>query len=375
MKKWIGQGAAHNQQIMDEAAEWFVEVREGDLDAQGEQRLVNWLRRSPEHIQAYLQVAALWADVPQLVSKERIDIDALITYAAQDDNVVTLAESSARTRAPASAESGGDARKGSRWKSLAIAASVCLLAVGLLSGTWLWQSRGNAYETAIGEQRSVTLADGSTIDLNARSQIRVRFTKRGRNVELIDGQALFTVAHDPSRPFIVTSDDTRVRAVGTQFVMYRRKTGTTVTVLEGKVSVLPAAAPQRESAADPELHVSTVTPIAGRKRIHEPVYLTAGEQVLMSARLAAPPKVIDPATATAWTHRQIVFEGAPLTEVVEEFNRYNLRQMVIVSPDLESVRVSGVFSSTQPESLMRFLREQVGLAVSQDDGTVEIARR
>lgn len=371
MKKWTGQGAAHNQQIMDEAAEWFVEVREGDLDSQGEQRLVNWLRHSPDHIRAYLQVAALWADVPQLVSKQRIDVDTLISYAAQDDNVVSLKDSCARTRR----EPGGGRRTGGRWKVFAIAASLCLLAVGLFSVAWLWQSRGHTYETGIGEQRSVTLADGSTIDMNARSRIRIRFSERARDVELIEGQALFTVAQDPSRPFVVTSDDTRVRAIGTQFVMYRRKTGTTVTVLEGKVSVLPAVAPQRESPIEPAPRISDAARPASGRSSHEPVYLTAGEQMMMSERHTAPPKVIDPTTATAWTHRQIVFEGSPLTEVVEEFNRYNLRQMVIVSPDLSSVRVSGVFSSTQPESLLRFLREQVGLSVSQDDGNVAISRR
>jgi len=89
----------------------------------------------------------------------------------------------------------------------------------------------------VGEQRSIALADGSIIDLNARSRIRVRLSKDERDVELLQGQALFHVAKDNSRPFVVRSDTTVVRAVGTEFDVYRKKNGTVITVLEGRVVV------------------------------------------------------------------------------------------------------------------------------------------
>ncbi len=81
------------------------------------------------------------------------------------------------------------------------------------------------YATGIGEQRSIVLADGSTVDLNSRSKIRIRFSSERRGVELIEGQALFKVAKDHARPFVVDSDGTRVRAVGTQFDVYRKRRG------------------------------------------------------------------------------------------------------------------------------------------------------
>lgn len=370
-------GRGHNEQILDEAAEWFVDVREGDIDASARQEFVSWLQRSPDHIKAYLEVAAFWGDLPQLADKDDVDVDALIAYAQSGDNVVPL-EGGSVAIAPQ-----GDAaallappvrRTSFARRSLAIAAAISLLAVGLCGGWWLWGERGQTYVTAIGEQRSVTLRDGSTIDMNARSRIRIRFSQHARDIDLIEGQAMFTVARDPQRPFIVSSASTRVRAVGTQFVVYRRKSGTTVTVLEGKVSVVDAKTqPEAVSKSEPVPPEVSKRERGGRGT-EGPVFLEAGEQLLMTSNSMALPKPADLASATAWTQRQIVFQGTPLSEVVEEFNRYNLRQMVILDRDLESVRVSGIFSSTQSASLLRFLREQVGLVVDELDDTVEISR-
>src|SRR5205823_2531257 len=103
-------------------------------------------------------------------------------------------------------------------------------------------------------ERSIALPDGSLIELNARSSVRVRFTSNERAVELFEGQALFRVAKDPARPFIVSSDGKRVRAVGTQFDVYRKKASTTVTVLEGRVTVGRAAA---EGTSLPTAQLST----------------------------------------------------------------------------------------------------------------------
>lgn len=363
----------HNQQILDQAAEWFVDVREGDVDARAQKDFVRWLRQSPDHIKAYLEVAAFWADVPQLASRQQFDVDALIAYASAEDNVVPLNPAQHHEEKSAAVSR---SRPG-RTRRLAIAASIATLALSAGSAMWLWSNRAPTYETAIGEQRSVTLADGSMIELNAKSRVRVRFSEHSRDIELSEGQALFTVAKDPSRPFIVSSDNTRVRAVGTQFVVYRRKSGTTVTVLEGTVSVVGtanASRPMTTEPARPSTGGANETKFPRDEK--EPFFLSAGEQVVLSSRITSTSlEPADVAAATAWTQRQIVFQGAPLTDVVEEFNRYNLRQMTITDAGLETVKVSGVFSSTQPASLLRFLREQVGLNVTEHDAAIEISRR
>jgi transmembrane sensor len=206
------------------------------------------------------------------------------------------------------------------------------------------------YATDIGEQRSVTLQDGSVIDLNARSRIRVRYTDGTRRIDLIEGQALFHVAKDSTRPFIVTSGSTHVRAVGTQFDVNRKSAGIIVTVVEGRVAVLaPSALPSEAGTL-----------------------VAAGEQLNVTATSARKTERPDISAATAWTQHRLVFNSAALSDVVEEFNRYNTRQLVIDAPELESFGVVGVFSSTDPSALLRFLNAQPGVRVEERGDRIHI---
>jgi transmembrane sensor len=204
------------------------------------------------------------------------------------------------------------------------------------------------YTTATGEQRSIVLADGSLVELNSRSKIQVRFSEQQRSVSLLDGQALFQVAKDRARPFVVASDGTTVRALGTQFDVYKKPNGTVVTVVEGRVAIL------RKRAA---------------------VYLGAGEQLIvtpMSEQKTAHPNV---ASATAWTQRQLIFESASLSDVAQEFNRYNERQLVIEDSNIHDFHISGVFSSTDPASLIRFLRQRPDVQVVETATEIRIAKK
>jgi transmembrane sensor len=100
----------------------------------------------------------------------------------------------------------------------------------------------------------------------------------------------------------------------------------------------------------------------------------AGEQVTVLPKLMLPPIHVDAAAATAWSHRELVFDSAPLRQVVRSFNRYNARQIVIEDPALENFRVIGVFSSTDPSSLIRFLSAQPGISVIENAKEVRITR-
>ena len=237
-----------------------------------------------------------------------------------------------------------------RW---ALAASIVFAALGLGAYSWYYLQSHPTYTTDIGENRSITLADGSTVDLNARSKLRVEFSKGERDVELLEGQALFEVAHDASRPFVVRSGGAQVRAVGTQFDVYRGSAGTTVTVVEGRVAVAERAAPADSGAT----------------------FVSAGEQVTVTAQAITPPKHTDVVAATAWTQHRLIFDATPLAEVVEHFNRYNTRQLIIDDPELAAFHVSGVYASTDPSSLIRFLREQPGVVITESSDAVRISRQ
>ena len=406
-----------NTQIYAEACEWFVECRSGHLDEAMRREFDRWLRKSPEHLSAYLEIAAIWNEGPSLDPSHRWDADSLIAQASEDrDNIIPLVRPAheapeVRTRDDDSAAAPLTIRA-ARWTCpagfplvtnrrgtqgrvraayplsairfpLTIAASIAV--VGLAVGALVWSQlmRAPTYTTAIGEQRSVVLADGSTVELNSRSSVKVRYSERERALELLEGQALFRVATDHARPFIVTSDTTRVRAVGTQFDVYKKHSGTVVTVVEGRVAILT-------NVVDPDLHRIAVDPrqlpmpsTASEVEEHDSrrdgagagIFLSAGEQVTVTQATVQEAILPNIASVIAWRQRQLVFESASLAEVAEEFNRYNERQLVVQDADLYDFHISGVFSSTDPASLIRFLRERPGVQVIETPSRIQVAKK
>jgi transmembrane sensor len=365
-----------NTQIYEEASDWLVKNREGDLDPPEKKRFDAWLRESPQHLRAYLEMSAVWEDVASIDPSLNASADELIARAHEEANIYPLALPRSPLP-PGEGQGEGPPRATARRRftlaGIALAASV-VVAVGI--GTRLYLQR-EVYTTGIGEQRSVVLNDGSTIELNSRSRVRVRFSEAERDVDLIEGQALFRVAKNPARPFIVSADGTHVRAVGTQFDVYRKTGGTVVTVVEGRVAVYSPPAPgqgQGEGASLPSQ--SSV------RHIESEVLLAAGEQLTVAAVAAAKagaqpsPRRANVAAATAWTQRSLVFDSAPLTEVAEEFNRYNTRQLVIEDTrDVADIHISGMFSSADPALLLRFLRTQPELVVEETDGEIRISKK
>lgn len=408
-------GSQLNTRIYQEACEWLIAFRTGGADAHDKMRLDAWLRRSPEHVRAYLEVNAIWDDVALLDPQRATTAETHIARAgaSADDNVIPLDVIPAQARSTAETPHVADthesflperersetsARTDARYSArawFAFAASALLTIVG----TWYYTQRGT-YSTDIGEQRSVTLVDGSVIDLNARSRIKIRYGADERYVDLLEGQALFHVAKDAARPFIVRSAETSVRAVGTQFDVYRKKSGTIVTVVEGRVAVASSQLPRsdslsslprkRESSNAGEAASGTdsgsrseppsVDPAPNSKGAEGEgsapgeILLAAGEQLSITAEAARKIERANITAATAWTQRRLVFNSAPLSEVVEEFNRYNTRQLVIDAPELEHFGVIGVFSSTDPGSLLRFLSAQPGIAVKEGRERIRITR-
>lgn len=334
-------------QILEEASSWFIDFNEGELGAAGREEFNAWLRTSPEHVRAYLQVSAFWEDAESFKKQSNANIEGLMAGALAEQNVVPLdLPVRAKSEALSAVNAGGSRRS---WL-LGLAASL-LLAGG--AGLFAWYSlyRDQVYIAEIGEQRSITLEDGSAVQLNSRSRLRVRFTANERNIELLDGQALFRVTKNPARPFIVHSGHTSVRAVGTEFDVYKKTSGTVVTVVDGRVAVMTAAKP----------------------RLPAETYVSAGEQLTVTSLIAAPPKPANIAAVTAWTEKKLIFESTPLREVVEEFNRYNRRQFVIRDPNLYEFHVSGVFPSTDAERMVEFLRRRFGITLSRSGDEIEIS--
>jgi transmembrane sensor len=377
-----------NMQVIEEAAEWFVEFRAGDVDAEARQRFDAWLRMSPEHVRAYLETEALWNEGAALDNARRFDTAALISLARTDDNVIFPDANPAGSAAPAarfdapSVQATGVASQTSavtvqprRRARLRLAAAIAAtLALVLAAALTSFVRQRGLYVTGIGEQRTISLADGSMLKLNSRSKVRVHFTRAERDVDLLEGQALFRVAKDKTRPFIVQSANASIRAVGTEFDVYRKRNGTVVTVLEGRVAVLSTlASPSGESRGNnsPDRAAAAAGPEAGSS------YLVAGEQITVASvsRLLPLPLRANLAAATAWTQRQLVLDSASLADVAEEFNRYNARQLVVNDAGLGDFHISGVFSSTDPALLVRFLRGRGDIVVTETDDVIHVSRK
>lgn len=361
--------AMPSRQTLDEASAWFVDFRVGDMDLKSREAFNAWLRRSPEHIRAYLQIAETYSQVPALKDRPALNVNDLLARARADGNVFPIAPAPTERRESVAASTG---RVFSRFQRPIAAAAgiVMLIAVAFFAYKAL---NSPTYTTAIGEQRQITLDDGSTVVLNARSSLRARLTKDERKIDLLSGQALFDVAKDSARPFTVRSQGTVIRAVGTQFDVYQRKSGTTVTVVEGRVSVVS----EDISPSDGPLETDSSTFKRGPEvRAHRPAptYLSAGEQAIVASGAVQKLDRAVTTVATAWTRRKLVFDGSPLTDVADEFNRYNKRELIIRGRDAESFHVSGVYSSTDPASLIRFLKAQPGIHVQETSTEVVVSR-
>jgi transmembrane sensor len=369
-----------NRQIYEEASQWLVELRVGDIDGAAREKLDAWFRASPEHIRAFLELSSVWEEGGDRDLDRAHSTDDLIALARVQSNVVRFAAAPADAdtpspvaqlpvQPPVSGPVAGTSQstRPQYARRFAIAASVAGLGVLALA---FYTFRPSTYTTGVGEQRTVNLPDGSRIELNARSEIRVSFSKGERDVELLAGQALFKVAKDASRPFVVASDATRVRAVGTQFDVYRKTSGTTVTVVEGRVAVLPGATDAPDSSG-----VGAAASASGPSLPSAVILLSAGEQVTVTASHADKPTRADVAAATAWTQRELVFDATPLTDVALEFNRYNVKPLIVSDERLKDFHVTGVFSSTNSASLLKFLRAQKDIAVEETDAAIRITRK
>jgi transmembrane sensor len=362
-----------NRQILEEAAAWFVEFNTGEGSPSARGEFDDWLRASPAHVQAYLTLVPTWEDSAGISSPEGCTAEELIAWSRSADNVRALQKATRAHDSTAAQESGLAASASWRWAGWRRTASLlvaCIAAVGIVVG-W-YASRSATYTTQIGEQRSIALSDGSIVELNARSRVRVHFSASQRAVDLLDGQALFRVAKDAARPFLVHSDGVEVRAVGTEFDVHQHSSGTTVTVLEGRVAVRAGLGitgdPTNEAfaPADPAAKARPLVAAPGE------MLLTVGEQLTIGAQVPLQPKRVDPGAVTAWRQRQLVFDKTSLQEVAEEFNRYNTRALTIEDPSLRKLVISGVFSSTDPSSLVRFLRVQPGIQITESNREIHI---
>lgn len=347
--------------VAEQAAWWFVTNRSGSASSAEQEEFAEWLLTSPVHVREYLAIAALAQDVLRVARECDAGLEQFphSDEETPSDNVVNLVPDFA----PQADVGLGHCDRAShrRWLAPSLVAGLLVVSIAIVS--WILIAGeviggGRIYRTAHGEQQVVRLHDGSLLRLNSASEVRVRFSKEERRVELRAGQALFEVAHEPARRFRVVVGGVNVIAVGTQFDVYRRPTETIVTVVEGQVAVFPVPSQDKEESKPAHAGAAISIPVA------------AGEQ--LRVKKAAKPKLISfddsgsgPSIteAVAWVRQQIIFEQKSLIEVVEEFNRYLEVTIHVEDPELQRLKVSGIFNAYDTNAFLLFLQRLEGLHV------------
>lgn len=300
-----------------EAADWLVRLQ--DVSGAGEADWIEfdaWLNASPEHAAAYDEVLAVWSDLGVMAPELKA--------------------------AAASVSLAGRARPSRRvigWGIGAAAAAALAVAVvpSVLSPT-------QTHETGRGQTRTVALSDGSAIHMNAGSKISVRMTRSARQVVMNDAQAVFDVAKDPKRPFLITVGDRTVRVVGTEFDVSHRGNALAVTVRRGVVEVRPDAG-----------SVTGAVRLAPGQRLE---HADGGDSRVST---------VNPDEAFAWRVGRLIYRDRPLIEVVAELNRQFNRDIRLADATTGRQRVSGVLVLDNEKAVIERLSLLAPVSVSAAD--------
>jgi transmembrane sensor len=295
------------------ATEWLLRLQESDLSLEDTLAWQGWLNADPRHAHAFARMEEVSqvlrsVPVPSAVSERLLAHDSY-------DGSVPLGDWQPRRRLS------------KPWLTLALAA----VFVGVACAVVFWKTtQPDPYNTAVGENRTITLSDGSTVALGGDTAIDVSVSGSLRAIELKKGEALFTVAKDPTRPFKVRVGDAVIVAVGTAFDVQRDSDRAIVSVTEGRVLVEPTA------------HFLPVAVLQEFSPKLRSVRLDAGEQTMTgSAGIEEPSRVEDPAAATSWQTGRLAFRLEPLRYVIEDVNRYAPKPIVLEGEGLGSLTITG----------------------------------
>ena len=361
-----GQSIIEKERLAAEAAEWFVRVNQRQAPLAVRQDFVDWMLRSSAHLEAYLIVAQIGAEVSTLAElPSRNDLIAAAKASDPRQNVVELRSIQRRSRNTVTCRRRVNRKPSFR---LATAASVAF-ALLLLGGLVLQFSQGRTHlRTQIGEQRSIVLEDGSTVLINTASDMSVSFSEGERLIALHRGEARFTVARNSSRPFVVITPQATVRALGTVFNVHIAEENTEVSVFEGHVNII-----QRNESGGLKLFPFGNKPTSPGKAQD----LRVSEQATVPAVGAIQSGRIEPSSnALAWPRHQISFHDKTIADLVTEFNRYHRQPMRIADPELAHHEVDGTFDAYDHDSLLSYLERYQDVSVARKpDGSIVLQRK
>ncbi len=341
---------------VNEAAAAWAERKASGMNPQEDAELEVWLAADERHGRAFKEQEAVW----RMATRPQQD--------GQGETFMREVEALATWRA---------ARKQRRkavWTAVGVAAAAAVL---FLVRPYVGLTGGDAGSSVAVRPDRQVLPDGSVVELNAGTEIALSYTTETRGVRLLRGEALFQVAKNPDRPFVVMAAGVDVRAVGTAFSVALAPDRVNVLVTEGRVAVQrpnvgPSLADVPVQSGDPSV-VTAPHP--------EPIYLSAGARLAIPTVASAPqiaPQSVTPAqidAALAWRSRRVEFTLTPLGEAVDLLNGQNQVKLVLGDRALAELRLTGVFWTDDPQGFSRLVKETFGVGIEErTDGTIVLRK-
>jgi transmembrane sensor len=323
--------------VHEEAARWLMRLGEAPDDAAIFQAFEDWRDAAPEHRQAFEAVQESWA---------------LFGDQAAAPELLVL-------RRDALGRAGGIGRRRG-FDRRAVAAGLAALAAGPLA-VYGWRrlhpDARQTLRTAVGEQRTVTLSDGSRVSLDANTLVKVAYSPALRLAEVVEGRAHFEVAKDKARPMKVRAGTRTVTALGTAFTVEHEGARVVVTLVEGRVAVTETA-PARGGAPPPAKEL-------------------APQQQLVFAADATPlmHEAVDVERAMAWREGKLVFDDESLADAVARVNNYSRVKIVVEDAPARALKISGIFNAGDTPAFVEAVQSYFPVDVSTDESTVQIRSR
>jgi transmembrane sensor len=304
------------QTLASQANAWVVRLTSGQATVEDARALRAWCETSPAHTEAYRAAAQLWK---------------------QTGKAATLAAPQ-RSKKPRFV------------LGSALAACVALVVVGLAQLGAVPDARALLadHHTAQGARQRIELADGSVIEMDARTRLNVDFSASQRHITLGAGAAVFHVQHDAKRPFVVSAEGGSVTAIGTVFEVRQQGDGIKVTCSEGVVAVNQPGFAQQ--------------------------LLNAGQQLQYGDQGLSAQRAVDAEQELAWRQDLLVFKNRPLQELVDELNRYHQSRILITNARIGALPVSGVFHLKRPDEALRHIEQTLQLSATQLPAGVVLLR-
>jgi len=352
------------QDIEQQAADWLVRLDSDRPLSQDElQQLKSWMQTSPAHREQLQRLTKYWHRANQLA-----ELSFPLPGSPRPDGLTANMRYQFRQLFTSARQA---------TVTLSAVFTLCMaVAIGLLinSGDSSSVSGNGIYQTRIGEQNTITLSDGSVIQLNTNSRLQVNYVDQLRQVVLMAGEAHFDVAKEPDRPFLVKAGEGMVQAVGTAFSVRLNPEALRVTVTEGKVALISsatelAATPSSQSQPQPAPQQQTRGYLVQGQSVD---FKPAQQDGLGSQVHQLQP--LDLEHELAWRQGLLLFSGESLKDVIEEVNRYTKLDIQIIDSEIADISIGGQFKVGETEAMLKVLETSFGIDVTRPSAnTVHLA--